>query len=305
MTNAKPRALVAGIAMLSVTSAAEAQIAGRSVPAPIYGVTLDDVSKVSAELKTLASIYHTPTVRVVFDRGESPSYYKGPIQQFRQVSYVMGELIDSSYMRRFQTIAAVQSWTNSYVNTLGSLVDIWEIGNEINGNWLGSNAFGKMAAMYDIVAGKGGKTALTFFYDDTCVGSQDGMFPWIARHFTASPTPESEKIRTGLNYVLISWYPDQCSGENPSWPAVYTKLAGIFPNAKVGFGELGTANPQGGSAYEKNEINTYYPLAKTTPGLPANYVGGYFFWYYAEDGVPWPGANSIDDVLNAAISVGP
>jgi hypothetical protein len=68
-------------------------------------------------------------------------------------------------MRRYQTISAVQSWTTSYVNTLGSLVDIWEIGNEINGNWLGSNAFGKMAAMYDIVAGKGGRTALTFFYE--------------------------------------------------------------------------------------------------------------------------------------------
>ncbi len=286
---------------------AHAQIAGRPVPAPIYGVTLDDVSNVASEVNALSKIIRVPTVRVVFDKGSSASSYKSPIQQLRPVAYVMGELIDSSYMRRFKTVAGVQSWTNSYVSTLGSLVDIWEIGNEINGNWLGSNAFGKMAAMYDIVASKGGRTALTFFYEgeasepNNCIDSQGGMFPWIARYFTTAPTVESEKIRLGLNYALISWYPDQCPGENPNWAAVYTKLAAIFPNAKVGFGELGTANPQNGSAYEKNEIATYYPLGKTAAGLPASYVGGYFWWYFAEElSQSW-----FIPTLNAALALGP
>ena len=291
---------------VAVTAAdARAQITGRSVPTPIYGVTFDDVSRVSAEVKTLDSIAHVPTVRVVFDRGEPPSYYKGPIQQFRPYSYVMGELIDSSYMKRFQSVSAVQSWTNSYVNTLGSLVDIWEVGNAINGDWLGANAFGKMAAMYDIVSAKGGRTALTFFYEGetnephNCIDSQGGMFPWIARYFTTSPTTESEKIRLGLNYVLISWYPDQCPGEKPNWGAVYTKLAQIFPNASVGFGELGTANPENGSAYEKSEIATIYPLKAGQEGLPLNYIGGVFWWYAAEEMVPWPG--SLGSTLNASL----
>src|SRR5260370_3943045 len=135
--------------VLLVTTIAQAQITGRTVPTPIYGVTFDDVSNSNAEVNSLQNLVRVPTVRIVFDKGTSASYYKGPIQQFRPVSYVMCELVDSYYMKRFRTISAVQSWTNSYVNTLGSLVDIWEIGNEINGDWLGSNAFGKMAAMYD------------------------------------------------------------------------------------------------------------------------------------------------------------
>src|SRR5262249_15986679 len=150
------------------------------------------------------------------------------IKAFRSVSYIMGELIDSSYMKQFGTISAVQGWTNSYVNMLGPLVDIWEVGNEVNGDWLGSNVIAKVAAMYDIVAAKGYKTAITFFYEGepsepgNCIDSQGGMFPWIHRSFINSPTAETEKMRLGLNYVFISWYPDQCAGEEPNWVVVYT-----------------------------------------------------------------------------------
>jgi hypothetical protein len=157
--------------------------AQRTVSTPIYGVTFDDVSNASAETNMLAHIARTPTVRVVFDKGTAPSYYEGSIQAFRPVSYIIGGLIDSSYMRQFGTISAVRSWTTSYVNMLGPLVDIWEVGNEVNGDWLGSNVIAKIAAMYDIVATKGYKTAITFFYEgeasepSNCIDSQGGMFP--------------------------------------------------------------------------------------------------------------------------------
>jgi hypothetical protein len=54
----------------------------------------------------------------------------------------------------------------------------------------------------------------------------------------------------------------------------YAKLASIFPNASLGFGELGTANPENGSSYEVKEINTYYPMGKTLTSLPTSYIGG-------------------------------
>jgi hypothetical protein len=88
-------------------------------------------------------------------------------------------------------------------------------------------------------------------------------------------------------------------GENPNWPVVYTKLGQIFPNAEVGFGELGTANPENGSAFEKNEINTIYPLKAGVGGLPSNYISGVFWWYAAKEMVPWPG--SLGLTLTAAI----
>jgi hypothetical protein len=289
-------------------------VTGRTIPSPVYGVTLDDVSSLSAEIKALSQLIKPPTVRVVFDKGTSASYYKSPIQQLRGTAYILGELIDSYYMKQFTSINSVQSWTNSYVTTLGSLVDVWEIGNEVNGSWLGTSpsVMSKVEAMYDIVAAKGGKTALTFFYEGepneshNCIDKSGGgndMFTWINQQFLSSPTAETEKIRLGINYALISWYPDQCPGESPSWPSVYTKLASIFPNAKVAFGELGTADPQNGSSYEKNEISTYYPMAKTQAGLPPGYIGGYFWWYFAEEMVPWPG--SLGLTLNSGLAAGP
>jgi hypothetical protein len=227
-------------------------------------------------------------------------------------------LIDSSCMQHYKSVSAVQSWTNSYVNTLGSQVDIWEIGNEVNGNWLsrqsnGADVMPKIEAMFDIVYARGGITALTFLYEGeptdrhNCIAADHGgndMFTWVNQRFQLNlpaiqRSAETEKIRLGLNYALISWYPDQCPGENPNWPWVFTQLAGIFPNAKVGFGELGTADPQNGSTYEINEIKQYYPMAKTVSGLPASYIGGYFWWYFAEEMVPWGGV--LSTTLNAAI----
>lgn len=289
------------------------QVTGRAVPSPIYGVTLDDVSNVSAELNSLQQLVHTPTTRIVFDTSEPASYYLAPIQQFRNSSYIMGLLADSSYMPKF-TASSITTWAQNYTETLGNNVDIWEVGNEVNGNWLGSNTMAKIEAMYDVVSGKGGATALTFFYEgepseaNNCIATNNGgndMFTWITQQFQlnlpVNQRPvETEKIRLNLNYALISWYPNRCPGETPNWPWVYSQLASIFPNAKVGFGELGTANPQNGSAYEVNEINKYYPMAKTVAGLPSSYIGGYFWWYFAEEMVPW-GKNILSSTLNGAM----
>jgi hypothetical protein len=287
-------------------------IAGRSVPSPIYGVTLDDVSKPAAEVNSLGQMAQVPTARIVFDAGVRPSYYLKPIQQLRNVAYIMGELVDSSYMRQY-TVNQIASWTQSYTKALGNLVDIWEIGNEVNGNWLGSNTLAKIEAMYDVVSAQGGATALTFFYEgepsepNNCIAADHGgndMFTWIRQQFQLNlpanqRSSETEKIRLNVNYVLVSWYPDQCPGETPNWPWVFGQLAGIFPNSKVGFGELGTADPQYGSSFEINEITQYYPMAKTISGLPASYIGGYFWWYFAEEMVPW--GTPLSSVLNTAI----
>jgi hypothetical protein len=119
-------------------------------------------------------------------------------------------------------------------------------------------------------------------------------------NFLAYPTAQTEAIRKNVNYVLISWYPDQCNNITPDWPAIFEKLASIFPNAYVGFGELGTANPDGGQPDEQALISTFYPMVRNGinwPGTSAevaymqqHYVGGYFWWYFAEEMVPRTGS---------------
>jgi hypothetical protein len=301
----------------STVQSTTAQSNDRTVPSPIYGVTLDDVSNVSAKLYALQHLVRMPTARIVLDTGEPASYYLPPLQTLRTAAYIMGELVDSSYMTSYTT-SSIQTWTENYTQTLSAVVDIWEVGNEVNGNWLsternGADVLRKIETMYDIVAANGAATAITFFYEgepadnNNCIATDHGgndMFTWINDRFSMNLPPaqrpvETEKIRVNLNYALISWYPDQCPGENPDWPQVYSRLASIFPNAKVGFGELGTANPQNGSSFETNEINQYYPMANEVAGLPGNYIGGYFWWYFAEEMVPWPG--SLGYTLNTAI----
>lgn len=67
------------------------------------------------------------------------SYYRSAAVAINKVSYVMGELLDSQYL----TTVSVQGYldrTREYLAALVDVVDVWEIGNELNGEWLGSNA---------------------------------------------------------------------------------------------------------------------------------------------------------------------
>ena len=279
----------------------------RSIPAPIYGVTLDQVSDSirPAEISTLKKFAYFPTSRIVFDERVSAAYYAVPIQELRPVTYIMGEIADSSTMSSY-TVNSIRTRAQQYFQALRNGVDVWEIGNEVNGGWLGSNTAAKVQAMYDVVSAGGGVTALTFFYEgepsdpNNCLdGPENDMFTWINTTFQLSlpsgqRSAETEKMRLGLNYAFVAWYPENCPNTVTDWPQIFSKLAAIFPNSKVGFGEIGTATPQYGSPTEINIINRYYPLAKTTI-LPASYVGGYFWWNFAEE------LNTVFDAINAAI----
>ncbi|HWZ66444.1 MAG TPA: hypothetical protein VNW89_01305, partial [Stellaceae bacterium] len=104
---------------------------------PLYGVTVDDVSNVTNIVNSSTSLSHMPTTRIVFDYGQAPSVYTSAVSQIEPVSYIMGELVDSSDMTRY-TLQQYHDRTAQYLSALGNLVDIWEIGNEVNGDWTGA-----------------------------------------------------------------------------------------------------------------------------------------------------------------------
>ena len=101
--------------------------------------------------------------------------------------------------------------------------------------------------------------------------------------------------RHGLDYALVSYYADDRDGTQPSrgqWTTVFRRLRTLFPHAKLGFGEVGT-NQGDRPARKLATLNRYYRLRIDVPG----YIGGYFWWYYAEDMVP-----DQDNVLWRAFS---
>lgn len=260
-------------------------IAGRIIPSPVYGVTADSIDTLTALVTSLANLRHMPTTRIVFDEWVAASYYVNPVNQIQPVSYVMGELLDSFYVKNY-TVDQYKARMTEYLNALGNKVDLWEIGNEINGEWLGDTAtvVAKMTGAYDLVKAKGGRTELTLYYNEECwANPANEMFTWTQKNVPAY-------MKSGLDYVLISYYEDDCNGLQPDWPVVFQKLGAMFPNSKIGFGEVGTIN----SAKKAEYINRYYQMQITTPG----YIGGYFWWYFIQDMVPY--TKSLWTTLNNA-----
>jgi hypothetical protein len=273
--------LCGGLGLLLISRAAAA------APAEyLYGVTLNDVSDVPSIVGSLKGLARRPTARIVFQAGESASRYVDPVREIHSVSDVMGEIVDSSAVLS-TPVDAYLVRTQEYVAALGDTVDIWEIGNEVNGEWLGdaTSVVAKIAGAYDLAAGAGKRTALTLYYNDGCYEkAPNEMFTWAT-------TNVPERMRQGLSYVLISYYEDDCEDLQPEWSSVFPRLAELFPNSKVGFGEAGAKQADRKAEY----MQRYYGLRVAHPA----YIGGVFWWYFREDCVP--ASRPLWKVLNDAL----
>jgi hypothetical protein len=272
---------------IAITGAGSTGVA-RALPAspggPLFGVTVDDVARVEALARSLAALPRRPTTRLYFNVHEPAAYYAQPAAQIHAVSAVMGELLDSSDEKAIST-GAFAARVKSYVQTLAGHVDIWEVGNEVNGNWTGARrtVAAKLAVAFDTVAAAGGQTALTLFANDFGPNNcGDGRSELTPTQFGERFVPA--RVADGLAYVLLSYYPTQCGGREPSSAEVASHLQAlhaIFPNAALGFGEVGLPRPVNSSSVARAEqiMSWAYSLRPALPG----YIGGYFWWYGAED----------------------
>jgi hypothetical protein len=250
----------------------------------LYGVTIDGIEPLDDIVASLQKLAHRPTTRVVFDENVPASAYTAAVKRIHAVSAVMGEILDSFYVKTYTT-EAYRSRTVEYLAAMPDDVDIWEIGNEINGEWLGDTATvaAKVTAAYDLVKAKGKTTELTLYYNQDCWEKADHeMFRWTEANIPSA-------MRSGLDYVLVSYYEDDCNGLQPDWPAVFTRLAAMFPTSRIGFGECGTSKAARKEAY----VHRYYGMKIDVP----RYVGGYFWWYFRQDMVPY--TKPLWTVLNA------
>jgi hypothetical protein len=181
-----------------------------------------------------------PTARIVFDRQEGVSYYAPAIQQLQPVSYLMGEILDSSDVSAVTTSAYTQR-TQQFLAAIGTQIDLWEVGNEINGAWLGTSAdvVAKMTGAYELVHAAGKRPALTRYYngvDDTnnCDSNRGNlMFRW-------AQTYVPDRMKQGLDDVFIPFYDQDCPGVSHDWTSIFTQRHQMFPNSTIGFGENGT-----------------------------------------------------------------
>lgn len=286
--------LIAALAMGPMGSTASAQDSRPKTP--IYGVTLDDLSNIDAVIASLTALPYRPTVRVVFDPATSAVVYYEPVHRLHAVAYTMGEIMDSHYFPMDQ--ATYVARTKELVNGLAGVVDIWEIANEINGEWLRSArattssqikteemAIGQMvASAYDVVKASGGLVAVTLYYNDDGNGNncwENPVDSWRTWPQTFLPG----RVLRGTDYALLSYYPYQdCPDLRPQWSADFILLGKIFPAAKVGFGEIGTSSIGVPASVQQELITSFYPMADNLSN--PRFIGGYFWWNYVQQMVP-------------------
>ena len=189
-------------------------------PEIIYGVTLENVhNKFEKTLYSLGTLGKKTTSRIVFDNEEMPFQYLEQVQKIRKVSYVMGEIVDSYEMKRL-SFSKYKIRVKQYVDLLNDDVDIWEAGNEINGEWNGSidDMVNRLKFCINYIKLKNKKTAVTFFYNKNCWQNPDNeMFTWINNSFP-------NELASKIDYVFVSYYEDNCKSDAPEWQGVFDSL---------------------------------------------------------------------------------
>lgn len=137
-----------------------------------------------------------------------------------------------------------------------------------------------MTGGFDLVKAAGGRTELTL-YGCTDSGAAYDMIAWAQANVPA-------RIRTGLDYVLVSYYEGDCGSPRTDWTGAFQQLRAMFPTAGLGFGEVGYVDTNGNDLALQDEsgaaayLQKYYGMQAPVAG----YVGGYFWVYFAEDMVP-------------------
>ncbi len=193
--------------------------------APLYGVTIDS-SRTGRHARSLAALPSRPTTRVYFNAHEPASHYVPALARIDGVSAVMGELLDSSE-EKWIIDRSLSGARRVLPGDTWREVNVWEVGNEVNGNWTGPypDVAAKLTEAYDDVAASGAASALTLYANnfgpDNCGDGSGRVDAGAVR-----PAVRPERGRRRLSYVLLSYYPTQCGGREPTpkksratWPA--------------------------------------------------------------------------------------
>ena len=170
--------VITGFIIFTSHAATQLQISSKG---NLYGITIENPQQIDKIVESIKNLSWKPTVRVVFQAEDSnPTAYVAYLQKLKPYANIMGEILDSEAMQSMPE-SVYQKRVNDYVGQLDGYVDIWEIGNEINGSWLGdSNLRARnVGYAYDVVRSKNKPTALTTWYDPpSCVDSTYEMIKW-------------------------------------------------------------------------------------------------------------------------------
>lgn len=218
----------------------------------------------TALLARLDSLPVKPTLRVVFQEETKPEAYKCALQEIRRRNFkIMGMFLDSYALSRYrikrdpsvpdydanetktrkdlpddQRLHDYKKRIDSYLEAFYDSVDIWEVGNEVNGEWADENCNkdpkksdggcrnihptpNSTAATIEkinyairrvkegnLATSNNKQTALTLVYQPGCnEWSENAMFTWLSN-------AKASLNLANVNFLLVSYYEDKKCDKN-------------------------------------------------------------------------------------------
>lgn len=249
-----------------------------------WGFTLDSVQDARRALTSVAELAPgNGWVRIVFDRAEPPESYRAAVDLAHSLGVrVTGQILDSSQMKDVP-VAAWRDRVTRYITALPA-VDAWEVGNEVNGTWLGRDVVAKVAyAARYVREHTRARTLLTLYWQLGEEEPRSSMFEWASHHL-------SPELLRDIDDIGISLYPE----DHPMGLAmdrVFMTLHARFPSQRLLISELGYWSPDlghtwwwGSRSNPKNRgrvaVASLYQSAVL--GYPYS-GGGTYWWYYRQE----------------------
>ncbi|MGZ5319745.1 MAG: hypothetical protein ACXWFU_14645 [Actinomycetota bacterium] len=257
--------------------------------APWWGVTVDRTSHMERTVDSINDLVDGHAgeahARVVFDLGQGPAAYDAIVGAMQAKGIVVvGQILDSFPFHKL-TLAQWKQRVRTFVDHFPQ-IDIWEIGNEVNGEWLGAQVPAKLeyAAGYVKAQDASDTTMLTVYWQMGTAGHPgNAVFQWI--HDRVSP-----QLAADVDVVALStWIGDAPLGL--AHDEVFERLHGLFPGSRLAMGELGYWEPDTSRVWwwrSRSHPTTTVRRAVVRHMYLANLafpysVGGGFWWYYVQE----------------------
>jgi hypothetical protein len=249
---------------------------------PWIGFTIDDISNYKTKLKLAYNLAGPYTwIRLVLDPNRSTSYYSDTIKVAHKMGIkIMVLPVDSTYDKQY-TDSLYEQRIEQFVDKFPE-VDAWEIGNEVNGNWLSSTISTRVAkAAAYVKANSSAKVVLTLYWEMGTGNSQHSIFNWARANL-------SQVTRSNIDVVLLSMYVENAP-MGLAFDQVMRQLQQEFPHQQIGLGELGyweSSTTKAWWAMDQTNIRNARRLIvdqyyKGSLAFPTS-VGGAFWWCFPD-----------------------
>jgi len=200
-----------------------------------WGVTIDRIDDYEKVLNSVSDLVENSTtdgwVRIVFDEFIPPEYYDGIVSYAQMKNlHIMGEILDSSCMRLY-SLKKFKSRVRKYVDHFPD-IEAWEIGNEVNGGWLGAKVVPKIryAANYVKKADPNDITVLTLYWQFGTEDIPHSVFQWAKDNL-------KPKLLKKIDVIALSIYVMN-SPLGMAFDEVFQMLHKYFPSKKIIIGEM-------------------------------------------------------------------